>query len=63
MSWVMPKPTPAQKLQRVSWEEQDKKPPNSLQHLRELCKREKKVLLCRTIAVTCAFSKIWPAFV
>ena len=54
LSWVLPRPTPAQKLRRVGWDEEHK-PELSLQHLRDLSRREKKVVIVNTqpTKVTC----------
>lgn len=42
MTWVMPKPTPSEKLESVGWEEEQHMGP-PWKHLQALNKREKKV--------------------
>ena len=42
MEWVMPKPSPAEKLERVGWVEEEQSGP-PWKHMRALSKREKKV--------------------
>lgn len=42
MTWVMPKPTPSEKLESVGWEEEQHTGP-PWKHLQALNKREKKV--------------------
>ncbi len=42
MSWVMPKPTPSEKLESVGWEGEERTGP-PWKHLRALNKSEKRV--------------------